>query len=207
MQKLGVPLQVVEAILGHTGSRAGIVGVYQRHDFLDEKGPRSRPGERTLRACYEDAPSAAARRCSSCRRAARAQPWPPGSDGAAPGAARSHVHAIYWQRQDARPPRAIRSSDAERAIERRAALPNGEPRRRRGSQAHYARWPRIVLGKAAGTSGVERLAREYGRTPRRRRSYVTELINERNRDGLITATSSAAPTQASCVLHTKGART
>ena len=37
-QKLGVPLQVTEAILGHTsGSRAGIVGVYQRHDYADEK--------------------------------------------------------------------------------------------------------------------------------------------------------------------------
>jgi integrase len=38
MQKLGVTLQVVEAVLGHTsGSRAGIVGVYQRHDFANEK--------------------------------------------------------------------------------------------------------------------------------------------------------------------------
>ena len=30
-------LQTVEAVLGHTGSRAGIVGVYQRHDYLEEK--------------------------------------------------------------------------------------------------------------------------------------------------------------------------
>ena len=38
MQKLGVTLQVVEAVLGHTsGSRGGIVGVYQRHDYADEK--------------------------------------------------------------------------------------------------------------------------------------------------------------------------
>jgi integrase len=38
MQKLGVTLQTVEAVLGHTsGSRGGIVGVYQRHDFADEK--------------------------------------------------------------------------------------------------------------------------------------------------------------------------
>ena len=38
MQKLGVGLQTVEALLGHTaGSRAGIVGVYQRHDFAAEK--------------------------------------------------------------------------------------------------------------------------------------------------------------------------
>jgi integrase len=38
LQKLGVTLQTVEAVLGHTsGSRGGIVGVYQRHDFADEK--------------------------------------------------------------------------------------------------------------------------------------------------------------------------
>ena len=38
MQKLKVNLQVVEAVLGHTsGSRAGIVGIYQRHDYANEK--------------------------------------------------------------------------------------------------------------------------------------------------------------------------
>jgi len=38
MQKLGVTLQVVESVLGHTsGSRAGIVGVYQVHDYAKEK--------------------------------------------------------------------------------------------------------------------------------------------------------------------------
>jgi integrase len=38
LQKLGVSLQVVEAVLGHvSGSRAGIVGVYQRHTFDAEK--------------------------------------------------------------------------------------------------------------------------------------------------------------------------
>jgi integrase len=38
LQKLGTPLQVTEAILGHTaGSRAGVVGIYQRHDYADEK--------------------------------------------------------------------------------------------------------------------------------------------------------------------------
>ena len=37
MQRLGVALQVVESVLGHvSGSRAGIVGVYQRHTFDDE---------------------------------------------------------------------------------------------------------------------------------------------------------------------------
>jgi len=38
LQRLGVGLQVVESVLGHvSGSRAGIVGVYQRHQFETEK--------------------------------------------------------------------------------------------------------------------------------------------------------------------------
>ena len=38
MQRLGVALPVVEAVLNHrSGSRAGIVGVYQRHDYRAEK--------------------------------------------------------------------------------------------------------------------------------------------------------------------------
>jgi integrase len=38
LQKLGVQLVVTEAILGHSGgSRGGIVGVYQRHDYAAEK--------------------------------------------------------------------------------------------------------------------------------------------------------------------------
>jgi integrase len=38
LQRLGVRLEVTEQILGHvSGSRAGIVGVYQRHDFASEK--------------------------------------------------------------------------------------------------------------------------------------------------------------------------
>ena len=38
MQRLGISLQVIEAVLGHlSGSRAGIVGVYQRHKFDAEK--------------------------------------------------------------------------------------------------------------------------------------------------------------------------
>jgi integrase len=38
MQKLGVGLQAIEAVLGHVGgSRSGIVGVYQRHSFDAEK--------------------------------------------------------------------------------------------------------------------------------------------------------------------------
>jgi integrase len=38
MQKLRIELQVTEAVLNHkSGSRAGIVGVYQVHQYADEK--------------------------------------------------------------------------------------------------------------------------------------------------------------------------
>jgi integrase len=37
LQRLGIGLQVVEAVLNHAGSRAGLVGVYQRHTFDVEK--------------------------------------------------------------------------------------------------------------------------------------------------------------------------
>jgi integrase len=38
LQRLGIGLQTIESVLGHTsGSRAGIVGVYQRHSFEPEK--------------------------------------------------------------------------------------------------------------------------------------------------------------------------
>ena len=38
LQRLGVRLEVTEAVLGHvSGSRSGIVGVYQRHDWAAEK--------------------------------------------------------------------------------------------------------------------------------------------------------------------------
>jgi hypothetical protein len=38
MARLGIDLAVVEKILNHSsGSFAGIVGVYQRHHFADEK--------------------------------------------------------------------------------------------------------------------------------------------------------------------------
>ena len=37
LQRLGIRLEAIEAVLGHiTGSRAGIVGVYQRHEFTKE---------------------------------------------------------------------------------------------------------------------------------------------------------------------------
>ena len=38
MQKLGIPLPVTESVLGHTsGTRGGIVGVYQKHNYAAEK--------------------------------------------------------------------------------------------------------------------------------------------------------------------------
>jgi integrase len=38
LQRLGVPLQVTEAVLGHiSGSRAGVVGIYQRYGYATEK--------------------------------------------------------------------------------------------------------------------------------------------------------------------------
>jgi integrase len=37
LEKLGIPLQVTEAVLGHTaGSKSGIIGVYQQHDYAVE---------------------------------------------------------------------------------------------------------------------------------------------------------------------------
>jgi integrase len=38
LERLGVPLQVTEALLGHTaGSKGGIAGIYQLHDYAEEK--------------------------------------------------------------------------------------------------------------------------------------------------------------------------
>ncbi|MGC2077993.1 MAG: hypothetical protein WA728_18565 [Xanthobacteraceae bacterium] len=38
LQRLGVRLEVTEAVLNHiSGSRGGIAGVYQRHDWAVEK--------------------------------------------------------------------------------------------------------------------------------------------------------------------------
>jgi phosphoserine phosphatase len=38
LQRLGIRLEVTEAVLNHvSGSRGGIVGVYQRHHFTQEK--------------------------------------------------------------------------------------------------------------------------------------------------------------------------
>ena len=38
LQKLKAPLEVTEAVLNHvSGSRAGIVAIYQRYDYAPEK--------------------------------------------------------------------------------------------------------------------------------------------------------------------------
>lgn len=38
MARLGIPVRVTEAVLNHvSGTAAGIVSVYQRHDYADEK--------------------------------------------------------------------------------------------------------------------------------------------------------------------------
>ena len=38
LQRLGIRLEVTEAVLNHiSGTRAGIAGVYQRHDWATEK--------------------------------------------------------------------------------------------------------------------------------------------------------------------------
>ena len=38
LARLGIPVRVTEATLNHvSGTGGGIVGVYQRHDFADEK--------------------------------------------------------------------------------------------------------------------------------------------------------------------------
>lgn len=38
MARLGVPVRVTEAVLNHvSGTGGGIVGVYQRHDYAEEK--------------------------------------------------------------------------------------------------------------------------------------------------------------------------
>jgi integrase len=50
LQKLGVRLEVTEALLNHvSGSRGGIVGIYQRHDFAPEKVTAMEAWDRRLR--------------------------------------------------------------------------------------------------------------------------------------------------------------
>jgi integrase len=57
LQRLGTRLEVTEAVLGHTsGSRAGVVGIYQRHDWADEKRAALDAWARHVVALLEGAP-------------------------------------------------------------------------------------------------------------------------------------------------------
>lgn len=58
LQRLGVRLEVIEAVLGHvSGSRAGIVGVYQRHRFEAEAAEAVRRWGEHVRGLLDPAPS------------------------------------------------------------------------------------------------------------------------------------------------------
>jgi integrase len=72
LQRLAVRLEVTEAVLNHvSGSRAGIVGVYQRYDYADEKrAALAAWGERVV-AIVEDREPAVAARPPRARRATR----------------------------------------------------------------------------------------------------------------------------------------
>lgn len=57
LQKLGVRLEVTEAVLGHTsGSRSGVVGIYQRHDWAPEKRDALDRWARHMMALVTDTP-------------------------------------------------------------------------------------------------------------------------------------------------------
>lgn len=56
LQRLGVRLEVTEAVLNHiSGSRAGLVGVYQRHEWKDEKAAALNAWAAHVRAVLADA--------------------------------------------------------------------------------------------------------------------------------------------------------
>ena len=58
MQRLGVNLQVVEAVLGHvSGSRTGVVGVYQRHTYNAEKKAALEAWAQHVAAIVSDKPT------------------------------------------------------------------------------------------------------------------------------------------------------
>lgn len=60
LQRLGVNLQVIEAVLGHiSGSRAGIVGVYQRYGFEKEKRAALEAWGRHVESLVSPAPARA----------------------------------------------------------------------------------------------------------------------------------------------------
>ena len=81
LQRLAVRLEVTEAVLNHvSGSRAGIVGVYQRYDYADEKrAALAAWGERVVAIVEDREPAVAAR----APRARRANGWDRHDDRAA----------------------------------------------------------------------------------------------------------------------------
>ena len=59
LQRLGVRLEVTEAVLNHiSGSRGGIVGVYQRHQWTEEKRAALAAWSRHVLALTDDRPAA-----------------------------------------------------------------------------------------------------------------------------------------------------
>jgi hypothetical protein len=57
MQKLGTRLEVIEGVLNHvSGSRAGIVGVYQRYDYFPEMREALEKWEAKLQSLLADEP-------------------------------------------------------------------------------------------------------------------------------------------------------
>jgi integrase len=57
LQRLGVRFEVTEAVLNHlSGAKAGVAGVYQRHDWRDEKREALRAWAGHLERILEDAP-------------------------------------------------------------------------------------------------------------------------------------------------------
>jgi hypothetical protein len=81
LQRLGVRLEVTEAMLNHvSGSRAGIVGVYQRHNWAEEKRARPRSLGQSRHGCCR---RARARRQCGC------------APGVRPSEARPKLLVIY----------------------------------------------------------------------------------------------------------------
>ena len=59
MARLGIQLPVIEKVLNYrSGSFSGIVGVYQRHDFADEKRKALETWARFVTSLVEDKPAA-----------------------------------------------------------------------------------------------------------------------------------------------------
>jgi integrase len=59
MQRLGIPLEVTESALNHiSGSRAGIVGIYQLHEYADEKRAALDAWGQALMALVDGPPNA-----------------------------------------------------------------------------------------------------------------------------------------------------